>query len=226
MKKFVGDRPMPILRPPSASCWRLPTPSKPYRTAGFTLRKSTGHSGSSVAEARPNMVPASGLRSSAAGSGSTSPEPTSNSPRPARSCFPDEMRLLQGHRLGMREPSRHALGWRACRHLRRRRDALSAMQSERSRPSASAAGLHAYRIRQEGLASLAAGVGHANSTTRSHLPDGGKLRTLRDAATHVTALPKKEAALPEWQAVIEALILVADLGGPTMFARIGVVRER
>jgi hypothetical protein len=32
------------------------------------------------------------------------------------------------------------------------------------------------------------------------LPDGGKLRTLRDAATHGTGLPKKEAALPEWQA--------------------------
>ena len=29
---------------------------------------------------------------------------------------------------------------------------------------------------------------------------------------------------PEWQAAIEALILVADLGGPTMFARIGVMR--
>jgi hypothetical protein len=37
-------------------------------------------------------------------------------------------------------------------------------------------------------------------------------------------LPKKEAALPEWQAAIEALILVADRGGPTMFARIGVMR--
>jgi hypothetical protein len=37
-------------------------------------------------------------------------------------------------------------------------------------------------------------------------------------------LPKKEAGLPEWQAAIEALILVADLGGPTMFARIGVLR--
>jgi hypothetical protein len=30
--------------------------------------------------------------------------------------------------------------------------------------------------------------------------------------------------LPEWQAAIEALMLVADLGGPTMFARIGVMR--
>src|SRR6202035_3803885 len=56
------------------------------------------------------------------------------------------------------------------------------------------------------------------------LPEGEKLRTLRDAATYVTGLPKKETALLEWQAAIEALILVADLGGPTMFARIGVMR--
>jgi hypothetical protein len=33
----------------------------------------------------------------------------------------------------------------------------------------------------------------------------------------------KEAALPEWQAAIEALMLVVDLGGPTMFAQIGVM---
>ena len=56
------------------------------------------------------------------------------------------------------------------------------------------------------------------------LPEGEKLRTLRDAATDVTGLPKKEAALPEWQAAIEALILVAERGGPTMFARIGMMK--
>jgi hypothetical protein len=56
------------------------------------------------------------------------------------------------------------------------------------------------------------------------LSDGRKIVTLRDAATHVTALPRKEAELPEWQAAIEALILVAYLGGPTMFARIAVMR--
>jgi hypothetical protein len=56
------------------------------------------------------------------------------------------------------------------------------------------------------------------------LPDGRQLVSLRDAATYVTGLPKKEAALPEWQAAIEALILVADLGGPAMFARVGVMR--
>jgi hypothetical protein len=31
-------------------------------------------------------------------------------------------------------------------------------------------------------------------------------------------------AAPEWQAAMEALISVATLGGPTMFARIGVMR--
>ena len=35
------------------------------------------------------------------------------------------------------------------------------------------------------------------------LPDGESLITLRDAAAHITALPKKEAALPEWQAAIK-----------------------
>ena len=56
------------------------------------------------------------------------------------------------------------------------------------------------------------------------LPEGEKLRTLRDAATYVTGLPKKEAALPEWQTAIEALMLVAERGGPTMFARIGMMK--
>jgi hypothetical protein len=36
--------------------------------------------------------------------------------------------------------------------------------------------------------------------------------------------PDEEAALPEWQAAIEPLMLVADLGGPTILARIGVMR--
>ena len=30
--------------------------------------------------------------------------------------------------------------------------------------------------------------------------------------------------MAEWQAAMEALILVATLGGPTMFARIGIMR--
>jgi hypothetical protein len=42
------------------------------------------------------------------------------------------------------------------------------------------------------------------------LPDGRRIVTLRDAANHITSLPRAEAELPEWQAAIEALILVAD----------------
>jgi hypothetical protein len=56
------------------------------------------------------------------------------------------------------------------------------------------------------------------------LPDGRQLVRLRDAATYVTALPKKEATLPEWQAAIEAIMLVVEHGGPAMFAQIGVMR--
>ena len=56
------------------------------------------------------------------------------------------------------------------------------------------------------------------------LPNGDKLITLRDAALHATFLPVEEAALPEWQAAMEALMVVADRNGPTMLARIGVMR--
>jgi hypothetical protein len=56
------------------------------------------------------------------------------------------------------------------------------------------------------------------------LSDGRKLVTLHDAATYITALPDEESSAAEWQAAIEALILVVELGGPTMFARIGVMR--
>lgn len=53
---------------------------------------------------------------------------------------------------------------------------------------------------------------------------GRKLVTLLDAGEYIAALPKKEHNAPEWQAATEALLLVADGGGPTMFARIGVLR--
>ena len=56
------------------------------------------------------------------------------------------------------------------------------------------------------------------------LPKGRKLVTLRDAANYITKLAKAEHSTPEWQAAVEALILVAESGGPTMFARIDVMR--
>jgi hypothetical protein len=56
------------------------------------------------------------------------------------------------------------------------------------------------------------------------LPKGKKLANLRDAALFITKLPKVEHDAEEWQAAMEALPLVAELAGPTMFARIGVMR--
>jgi hypothetical protein len=56
------------------------------------------------------------------------------------------------------------------------------------------------------------------------LPNGRKLVTLKDAGAYITKLPKAEHDALEWQAAMEALILVAENDGPTMFARIGVMR--
>ena len=50
------------------------------------------------------------------------------------------------------------------------------------------------------------------------------LRTLRDAAQYITKLPKAEHDADEWQAAMQALLLVAEQDGPPMFARIGIMR--
>ena len=50
------------------------------------------------------------------------------------------------------------------------------------------------------------------------------LVTLRDAAEYIVKLPVAERDADEWQAAMEALILVAEHNGPTMFARIGVMK--
>jgi hypothetical protein len=56
------------------------------------------------------------------------------------------------------------------------------------------------------------------------LPGRKPLVTLRDAAQYITKLPKAEHDAEEWQAAMQALLLVAEHDGPTMFARIGVMR--
>jgi hypothetical protein len=56
------------------------------------------------------------------------------------------------------------------------------------------------------------------------LPGQKPLATLRDAALYITKLLKAEHDAEEWQAAMEALLLVAEHDGPTMFARIGVMR--
>jgi hypothetical protein len=61
-------------------------------------------------------------------------------------------------------------------------------------------------------------------TAPIELPKGKKLITLRDAETFITKLPNAEHKADEWRAAMEALILVAEQNGPTMFARIGMMR--
>jgi hypothetical protein len=56
------------------------------------------------------------------------------------------------------------------------------------------------------------------------VPGRKPLVTLRDAAEYITELPKAEHDADEWQAAMEALLLVAEHDGPAMFARIGVMR--
>jgi len=56
------------------------------------------------------------------------------------------------------------------------------------------------------------------------LPRGRQIVTLKEAANYIQKLPKAEQDLEEWQAAVEALLLVVELSGPTMMARIGVMR--
>jgi hypothetical protein len=48
------------------------------------------------------------------------------------------------------------------------------------------------------------------------LPSGKKLITLRDTAEYITGLPKAEHDTPQWQAAMQALLLVAEQDGPTI----------
>ncbi len=56
------------------------------------------------------------------------------------------------------------------------------------------------------------------------LPRGRQLVTLEDAGAYITRLPKAEHDAEEWQAAMQTPLLVAEHDGPTMFARIGVMR--
>src|SRR5712675_2342490 len=47
------------------------------------------------------------------------------------------------------------------------------------------------------------------------LPRGRQLVTLKDAANYIQKLPKVEQDLEDWQAAVEALLLVVELNGPT-----------
>ena len=51
------------------------------------------------------------------------------------------------------------------------------------------------------------------------LPDGHTLRTYRDAAEYITALPKAEQDAAEWLIAMETLLLVAERNAPERLAR-------
>jgi hypothetical protein len=75
-----------------------------------------------------------------------------------------------------------------------------------------------------GMKALQAALGDDLCQAGLPLPRGRQLVTLEDAGNYITRLPKAEHEAQEWQAAMEALILVATSGGPTMFARIGIMR--
>jgi hypothetical protein len=56
------------------------------------------------------------------------------------------------------------------------------------------------------------------------LPRGRQIASLKQAANYIQKLPKAEQLLEEWQAAVEALLLVVELHGPTVMARIGFMR--
>lgn len=69
--------------------------------------------------------------------------------------------------------------------------------------------------------------GPARTSFSSRLPCRGRkpLNTLRDAALYIAKLPKAEHEAEQWQAAMQALLLVVEHDGPTMLARIGVMRR-
>jgi hypothetical protein len=56
------------------------------------------------------------------------------------------------------------------------------------------------------------------------LSRGRQLVTLEDAAKYIQKLPPAEQQIAEWQAAVEAMLLVVEHTGPTMMVRIGVMR--
>lgn len=57
------------------------------------------------------------------------------------------------------------------------------------------------------------------------LPDGGKLRTLREAVAYLgKAIPESEHDMPSVTTAAELLTLAAEHGGPIEFARIAALQ--
>jgi len=59
--------------------------------------------------------------------------------------------------------------------------------------------------------------------TPIELPDGGRLRSLKDARDFLNKLRGAEAGTVEWQCAIEAVLMVVETGCPTDIARAALV---
>jgi hypothetical protein len=66
-------------------------------------------------------------------------------------------------------------------------------------------------------------MGDVRPMIRSLFPMAASCQ-LEDAGTYITKLPKAKHEAAEWLAAMEALILAAERGGPTLLAWIGVMR--
>lgn len=56
------------------------------------------------------------------------------------------------------------------------------------------------------------------------LPKGPPAQTLRDAADYIKTMPQPERERQEWRLAIQMLIDAAEDRGPTLFARMGILR--
>ncbi|WMT71083.1 hypothetical protein [Bradyrhizobium sp. Ash2021] len=56
------------------------------------------------------------------------------------------------------------------------------------------------------------------------LPDGRRLVTLQDAGEYIQSLPKATQNTAPWRNATEALLVVVNQNGPTMFARIAMMQ--
>ena len=68
-------------------------------------------------------------------------------------------------------------------------------------------------FRQEHMADVAERGWKRSFDEPIPLTRGRKLITLQDAGNYITKLPNAEHEAPEWQAAMEALILVAETDG-------------
>jgi hypothetical protein len=55
-------------------------------------------------------------------------------------------------------------------------------------------------------------------------PDGGTIRTLRNAADYIQELPKADQTAAHWNVAVEMLINAAEGRGPVMYAQIAVTK--